>query len=235
MLPVAVVFAFAVHWISIRTLKTAPERLEVSRGVYLGFSFQLLLYGWFLYSVSGTQYLYVALAMTFSLAGDWCNLQFPFLRRRMNEPLLAGIAFFAAAQLLFVGAIFQAVSWEQIFQTSRNYGVLLALLVVPAAIFYFRVYNPARPKALMAAAFLYGFVLCFAVALYLNCALNWGGLWWLLAMGGGFFLLSDAVMGETTIHGGRHPAFEFQVPWFTYLIAQGFLLFGFFTILHGRT
>jgi hypothetical protein len=50
-----------------------------------------------------------------------------------------------------------------------------------------------------------------------------GGAWIIVAVGAGMFLLSDAIMGQTTIR-GRHPRTEFQVPWLTYLAAQGLII-----------
>ncbi len=231
-LPIAVALAFLIHWVSIRELRSAQERLVISRGVYLGFSFQLLLYAWGLSVVPSRLHglPFVALAMTFSLIGDFCNLQFAAVKKVVKEPLYPGIGAFAVAQIFYLVAVFQAATWDRIFPSALSYVILIGFLLVPAVIFYFRVYNRARPKALMVSAFLYGVLLCFLVGLYVNAALAIGGYWWLVAVGGLIFLLSDSQMGETTIHGERHPASEYQIPWFTYLVAQGFLIFGFFVI-----
>ncbi|HSV56631.1 MAG TPA: lysoplasmalogenase family protein, partial [Magnetospirillaceae bacterium] len=92
-------------------------------------------------------------------------------------------------------------------------------------IFRLRVYHPGRPRHLMRGGFLYGFVLGAMAAAALAAALARGGTWILVAAGALFFLLSDAAMGETTLH-GRHPRHEYQVPWGTYIVAQGLILAG---------
>lgn len=78
----------------------------------------------------------------------------------------------------------------------------------------------------MRGAFIYGFFLSTMVSVVFAGALICGGSWWYIFTGAIFFFISDAIMGQTTIK-GIHPVYEFQLPWITYLIAQGFLLFGF--------
>lgn len=82
----------------------------------------------------------------------------------------------------------------------------------------------------MLGGFLYGFALGTMTAIALSAAVTRGGSWIPVAAGALFFLLSDAVMGETTLH-GRHPRHEYQVPWGTYLAAQGLILAGTASIL----
>lgn len=235
-LPVSVIIFFILHWFSIRGIKTSQERLKSSRITYLGLSLQLLIFSIFLgFSVGdsneevfGWKFLPVVLGMGFSFLGDVFNLHFPSIQKKIKYPLLGGIAGFFVAQIFYMLAIFNIEGWNDLFQENIHYGILILLLIVPAVIFKFRVYNPERPKSIMASAFVYGILLCYVEALLLNGALIHSGYWWILALGGGFFLLSDAVMGETTVHGGRHPVFEFQVPWITYLIAQSLLIVGFY-------
>lgn len=231
-LPVSVAVAFLIHWVNIRELKTSQERLVISRGVYIGFSAQLLLYAWGLSVVPSRLHglPFAALAMTFSLIGDVCNLQFAGVRKIFSEPLYPGIGAFVVAQIFYLGAVLQVLPLEVLFAGPASFIILAGFLLVPAVLFYFRIYNAARPRALMISAFLYGELLCLLVALYVNAALARGGYWWLVAAGGLIFLLSDSQMGETTIHGGRHPATEYQIPWFTYLVAQGLLILGFFLV-----
>lgn len=111
--------------------------------------------------------------------------------------------------------------------------ILAVLLIAPAVIFRLRVYHPGRPKSLMMGDFLYGFALGTMTAIALSAALARGGPWIPVAAGALFFLLSDAVMGETTLH-GRHPRHEYQRPWGTYLAAQGLILAGTASILLAR-
>lgn len=84
----------------------------------------------------------------------------------------------------------------------------------------------------MLGGFLYGFALGAMTAVALSAALARGGPWIAVAAGALFFLISDAVMGETTLH-GRHPKHEYQIPWGTYLAAQGLILAGTAVVLLG--
>ena len=225
LLPAAVMVAFVLHWITLVPVRSADERLPLCRGAYLGLSSQMVLYAWVLALEFGGASVVAAVGMTLSFIGDFFNLRFPRVKRRMEEPVVGGVIAFFIAHFFYIGAIVSLVPWSELTQYGGFYPLLAVLLIAPAIIFRLRVYNPERPRALMWGAFLYGFVLCFMTALALTAALLHGGTWWLVAVGALVFLLSDAVMGETTIY-GRHPVFEFQIPWGTYLLAQGLILGG---------
>ncbi|MDZ4724576.1 MAG: lysoplasmalogenase family protein [Leptospira sp.] len=231
-IPIAVVSAFFIHWFTLRSVTTGKARLEISRGVYLGFSFQIVIFAGLLFYLGKSVFLAPLFAVGFSILGDWFNLHFPVALKNNGEPLIGGIVSFAMAQLFYISAFFQLTPWNSVYTGVIPYVVTLVFLILPAVIFYFRVYNPKRPKPIMIFAFVYGLVLCFFVSLAVNAFIAFGGYWIFLMLGGLVFLLSDAVMGETTIHGGRHPVWEFQVPWITYLIAQSLLLIGFFLLSH---
>jgi len=82
----------------------------------------------------------------------------------------------------------------------------------------------------MITSFAYGLLLGTMSAIAISSAIVYGGFWWFVATGAFFYLVSDAVLGMTTIH-GWHPIAEFQIPWFTYLIGQGLILYGYALIL----
>lgn len=228
LLPLTVMVSFIVHWFTIRRLETAQERLPFCRGAYLAFSFQLVLFSWIALVASGSQAaarFLIPLGMTVSFAGDFFNLQFPSVTRAVRQPFLFGILSFMLAQLFYIAGYLSLIPFDELVSRGHLYPLLAVFLVLPAVLFRLRVYNPERPASLMRGAFLYGFILSAMAAVALAAALARGGYWLAVAGGAGFFLLSDAVMGETTIH-GRHPRFEYQVPWVTYLTAQGLIIFG---------
>jgi hypothetical protein len=232
-IPLAVISAFLIHWFTIRAVPTGKARLEISRGVYLGFSFQILIFACLLFFLSSRSvFLAPVFAIAFSFVGDWFNLQFPIAQKNNGEPIIGGILGFTMAQFFFIAAFLQLTPIHAVFGGILSYGITAGFLILPAVIFYFRVYNPKRPKPIMISAFIYGIILCFFVSLTVNAYVTFGGYWLYLMIGGLVFLASDAVMGETTIHGERHPVWEYQVPWITYLIAQSFLLVGFFLLSH---
>ncbi|MBN1533415.1 MAG: hypothetical protein JXA20_12175 [Spirochaetes bacterium] len=227
--PALVIAAFTVHWITIMRIRSSEERLPRCRGAYLGLSIQLVLYGWLVYLLYGRAHpalALVPLGMTFSSAGDLCNLQFDPIRRMTGEPLFYGILCFMAAQICYIAGFLSMIPVAQLASRGYLYPLLALLIFVPAVLFRFRVYNPERPKSIMAGALIYGAILGSMAAVALSAAWVFGGPWRIIAAGALFFLLSDAIMGETTIH-GRHPVTEYQVPWITYLAAQGLILYGF--------
>lgn len=231
-IPIAVFSAFLIHWFTIRAIPSAKARLEVVRGVYLGFSFQILTFAFLLFYLGRSVFLAPVFAVIFSIIGDWFNLQFPIAQKSNEDPIIGGIVGFIMAQFFYISAFFQLVPISILYYGILPYLITAGFVILPGVIFYFRVYNPKRAKPIMVAAFLYGLILCFFVSLTVNAYLLYGGYWIYLMLGGLFYLVSDAVMGETTIHGERHPVWEYQVPWFTYLIAQSLLLVGFFLLSH---
>ncbi len=229
-LPATVLLSFCIHWLTIAKIDTAEDRLPHCRGAYLSFSFQLVLYGWALFSLPGRHdilSLLIPLGMTFSFFGDLFNLQFRPIERLTGQPLFFGILCFTASQICYIGGMASLASISTLAAEGHLILFLAVLVVLPAILFRFKVYNPERPKKIMAGAFIYGFILGGMAAFAISAALVYGGFWYAIAGGALFFLLSDAIMGGTTINGRKHPKTEYQIPWITYLIAQGLILFGY--------
>lgn len=227
LVPSGIVIAFIVHWIAISRLKTSREILPWCRGTYLGMSSQLVFYSWILYILlpdPGSWFFLIPLGMTASWVGDLFNLHFDFMTKRIPHPLFQGILSFMAAQVLYLSYLLQRTSLHELVTDGYLVPLVVILIIAPAIIFRFRVYNPDRPKSIMIGAFIHGNILGATTAVSLSAAWVYRGEWIITAAGFLFFLLSDAIMGETTVH-GRHPRFEFQVPWITYLIAQGLIIY----------
>ncbi len=232
LVPLTVVVSFMAHWVTIARVGSAEERLPLCRGAYLSFSVQLSLYAWALCLIGGRRgpgLAVAALAMTLSSLGDVFNLQFPSIKRRVGDPLFLGILCFAAAQLSYIGAFLTKASVGSLLDEGFLAPLLLVFTIAPALLFRFRVYDPSMPRPRMLGAFGYGLVLGAMAAVAVSAAIALGGGWYLVAAGSLSFLLSDAIMGETTMR-DRHPRTEFQVPWITYLVAQGLILLGFAVI-----
>jgi len=228
MVPVGILVAFVIHWMTLARVDTAEARLPMCRGTYLGMSAQLVLLAWasaLFLNRGSTLALMVAAGMTLSFGGDLFNLQFDGMRKRVGEPLFFGIVCFAAAQLCYIAAFLSAIPLDSLIADGFFLPLLAALVVVPAVLFRFRVYDPGRPRMVMSAAFLYGFILGAMAATAVSAVIARGGTWYIVAAGALFFLMSDAIMGQTTIR-GVHPKNEFQIPWITYLAAQGLIILG---------
>ncbi len=227
LVPITIGASFFIHWLTLVKIKAPDERLPFCRGAYLAMSFQLVLYAWIVFmnfGDSAARFL-IPLGISFSFIGDLFNLQFPKIKEKFDEPVFGGIISFFIAQVFYIWAFLTIVPAGELVSDGYLYYFLGALIVFPAVVFRFRVYNPERPKKIMYGALVYGFILGAMTAVALSAAIVHGGFWYAVAAGALFFLLSDAVMGETTIY-GRHPSFEYQVPWVTYLLAQGLIVFG---------
>ncbi len=226
-----IIILFIIHWITLRPVRTAEERLPRCRGSYLGLSLMILSFAWFLYLKQSDSYtlLFVCLGYTFSWFGDLFNLQFDGIKKKIREPLFPGILSFMVAQTFYIIAFLRIISLKTLLACPWFLPILGALLIGPAVMFKFKVYSPERPGTIMWSAFIYGFFLGAMAAIAVTAAIILKGPWIGIAFGALMFLLSDAIMGDTTIR-GKHPVTEFQIPWITYLAAQGFLLYLFLTV-----
>lgn len=222
----SVTLLFIIHWFNIRKITTSEERLEHSRGSYLGFSFIFLSACWTLclYSGASKAALLLSFGYTTSFMGDICNLQFKSFKKRVKEPVFIGILFFVVSQVLYIKSFVVLIGIDRLLNSSKFLIILSVLLVAPAVIFKIKVFSKNRPKYVMLGALFYGFFLGTMTAVALTGAILIGGYWIVIASGSVVFLISDAAMGSSTIK-GEHPVYEFQIPWITYLVAQGLILF----------
>lgn len=233
--PVMVVFAFSVHWGSVAALHSSAERLPACRFAYLGYSFLMLSFSWLLWIIYGSRAglaFLMPLGAAFAFGGDFYNLQFEVARHTAREEsVFGGILFFTLTQGAYSAALLARKPLAGLVGSVLFIPVASATVVALVAFFALRVWNPARPRRIMIAAFAYGLVLAFMASVAITAAIVTRERGWILiALGAASFVFSDLAMGGTTIR-GRHPVSEFQVPWFAYLIAQGSIQYGYALIL----
>ena len=232
--PVMVLFAFSVQWASLSGIHSSAERLPVCRDSYLGYSFLLFSFAWvlfFLYGVNIRFAFLLPVGATFAIAGDYYNLQFEGARHSMRgESVFGGIIFFTMVQLCYALAFLARVSVETLTRSGFLVPLLVAFLLLPLALFFSRVWNKERPRRIMFAFFAYDLVLGLMVAVAVSSAIAYGGPWYLVAAGAVSYVVSDSLIGVTTIN-GRHPISEFQTPWLAYLIGQGLIQYGYALLL----
>ena len=228
--PVMVILAFSVQWGSVASIHSSAERLPECRMAYIGYSFLMTVFAWLLYFMYATRIplgFLLPLGASFALAGDFYYLQFELARHTMrSESLLGGILFFILTQIAYAAAFLARVPFGTLVRSGAFIPALAFFVAVFAALFVLRVWNAERPRRLMVASAAYSLALAFMVSVAVSAAIAVGGPWRLIALGAVSFAVSDYLQGETTVH-GRHPAYEFQVPWLTYLIAQALILYGF--------
>jgi hypothetical protein len=228
--PVLVVFAFSVHWGSVASLHSSAERLPACRITYFGFSFLMNSFAWLLFVMYGTRAplaFLLPLGATFACAGDFYNLQFETARHSLRcESVFGGILFFILTQVSYAAAFLARVPLQDLVRRGFFVPVLISIVALCAAFYILRVWSPSRPRKVMLAAGAYALTLAFMTSVAVSAAIAARGSWLFVALGAASFVVSDGMMGETTIH-GRHPASEFQVPWLAYLIAQALIPYGY--------
>ena len=159
---------------------------------------------------------YALLGMIASFVGDL------IMARLIPTPnrLLGGMVAFAAAHALYIRAYASAVgsAGASLF----NVGLFVALL------FYFGltflgwsnyVRNPDKADALNIGALAYGSWIAVMASCAVAMGAALGGAWWLAALGGASFILSDFLIGATNIRELRIENANDWI-WLTYLAGQ---------------
>lgn len=230
LVPVLVLAVFLVHWLILAGVRESATRLSRSRFLYLALSLVMLAFARFLFillEIDVPRAFLVPLGASFAFIGDFFNLQFrPAQRITGNEPVFGGVLAFCATQVCYILAFLGFVDVSILVVSGVFMPLVVVLLLVPCAVFVLRVYHPALSARMIVASLVYGCLLGLMATFALCGTLLNGGSWILIAAGAFLYMLSDARMGATTVH-GRHPPSEFQVPWFTYLAAQALILCGF--------
>ncbi|MED0991765.1 lysoplasmalogenase [Bacillus nitratireducens] len=153
---------------------------------------------------------WVALGMTLSTIGDLFMAGLIPIGHR----LIGGMVTFALAHCFYVKAFLQTgISWNGFWIGLLVYGLFLIIG------WFFFIRNEKQDKLFTIGALIYGLwvggMACFAFAL---CYEN-TGIWWVPALGGLLFVISDFIIGVTDI-GGRKLKYEPLWIWFTYVAAQ---------------
>lgn len=153
---------------------------------------------------------WVAIGMTLSTLGDlFMAGLIPFGHR-----LIGGMVAFAIAHCFYVTAFLQTgISWNGFWIGLLAYGLFLIIG------WFFFIRNPNQDKLFTLGALIYGLwvggMACFAFALYYANH----GMWWVPALGGLLFVISDFIIGVTDI-GGRKVKYDPLWIWLTYVAAQ---------------
>ncbi|QWU43422.1 lysoplasmalogenase [Bacillus sp. NP247] len=153
---------------------------------------------------------WVALGMTLSTVGDLFMAGLIPIGHR----LIGGMVTFALAHCFYVKAFLQTgISWNGFWIGLLVYGLFLIIG------WFFFIRNEKQDKLFTIGALIYGLwvggMACFAFALYYENI----GIWWIPALGGLLFVISDFIIGVTDI-GGRKLKYEPLWIWFTYVAAQ---------------
>ncbi|WP_416825881.1 lysoplasmalogenase [Ectobacillus polymachus] len=164
---------------------------------------------WF-QNLSSSYKQWIAIGMTLSTIGDlFMAGMLPFGNR-----LIGGMIAFAIAHCFYVTAFLHAgFSWT---------GAIIGFVVYGSCLLFgwlFFIRNETQPPLFTIGALVYGLwvggMACFA------CALSFArqGVWWLPAIGGALFVVSDFIIGVTDIGQRKIKHAELWI-WLTYVTAQ---------------
>lgn len=229
-IPFIVLLSFLIHWRSLKTVSSSSARLEYSRVPYLGYSFLLVMVSWVLFIASPAKEfpsLLIPLGSIFAIIGDYFNLQHEFAQRiTRNTPIFGGLLSFSITQICYSAAFCAFSSNSSLLSFAYSIPLIVLFVSIPQIVFSLRVYYKGMPARIVWGSRVYSCLLGFMAAAALIYAFAYGGFWILIACGGVLYLISDSILGETTVH-GRHPRAEYQLPWITYLAAQGCIIIGY--------
>lgn len=179
----------------------------------------------------------VCAALAFSFVGDAILSDVKPFCMYFKDSFVAGMGFFAVAQLLYIGAASNSIAnIGKLYAPIPGYAVGMDVLpnVIPvyllAGLLYWLLIaaRSTKPAALKAATLAYGELLCVMGAYAFSASFSGAFFAWKLALGGLLFIISDGVIAAR-LYKERFPnviRYELLV-WGTYFPAQLFLLMGF--------
>jgi YhhN-like protein len=211
---------FAVGWCG--PWRDAPARAtngRLPRPLRMALSLSLVLSAALIWAASPRRAVYaqwVLLGMSASFVGDLIMAELI----RVPHRLIGGMAAFALAHALYVAAYVQTVHLSGAAVCNAGLWLGLAMFggggIVGWAAF---IRNPNKDPLLNAGALLYGSWISVMASFALALAVALGGAWWLAAIGGVVFIVSDMLIGLTDIRGVRiHNGNDWI--WLTYVAGQ---------------
>jgi len=159
---------------------------------------------------------WVFLGMCASFVGDL------IMAKLIPSPnrLIGGMSAFGLAHALYVTAYVQTLHRNGI--AAVNAGLLVGLLLYGlggVGGWWVFVRNPRKEPLLNAGALIYGLWISVMASFALALAIALGGTWWITALGGVIFVISDMLIGLTDIR-GIHITKANDWIWLTYLAGQ---------------
>lgn len=178
----------------------------------------------------------VCTALGFSWLGDAMLAHYPPVAGRVRDPFIAGMGFFALAQIMYILAFRQSLAGMPLLRMRlpgapiglEVIGAVLPVYVLAAAAFWvFVVLRAERSWTLKIAAFAYSVLLSAMAAFACAAAFTGASFAWPLLLGGTLFLVSDAAISLRIFMDrlSRERTYQWVV-WGTYIPAQLCLLIG---------
>ena len=216
---VAQVSLFVGGWVG--PWRDAPERETKGRlalPVRMALSLSLVAAAWLIWSGSPERAYcrWVALGMSAACVGDLIMARVIPLPNR----LVGGMGAFGLAHALYINAYLQTIRASG--GAFPNKGLWLGLSVyglVTLGGWWLYIRDPRKGALLNTGALVYGLWISVMASFALALATALGGAWWLAALGGCVFIISDTLIGITDIRGLRITNANDWI-WLTYAAGQ---------------
>lgn len=166
----------------------------------------------------GSVYAWLVLpAMALGFHGDMCLSRIPLMQKLHKNTFLGGAASFLLGHVVYAIAFISVMqpmartAWWAIWGALAVYGVSSWLL-----------YRSLRDKNPLLLLYMLGIAAMASCAF--AAAVQRGGAWWMPAVGGLLFIVSDAIIGLKDFGGKNIPHADLLI-WATYAPAQFFIVF----------
>jgi uncharacterized membrane protein YhhN len=201
--------------------RDAPERGTNGRvplPVRMALSLSLMAAAWLIWSGSPDRGYcrWVAWGMSAAFVGDLIMARLIPLPNR----LVGGMAAFGLAHALYINAYVQTMHAGG--AALPNNGLYIGFSVyglVTLGGWWFFIRNPGKDSLVNIGALAYGSWISVMASCALALATALGGAWWLAALGGSIFIVSDTLIGITEIRGVRMTNANDWI-WLTYVTGQ---------------
>lgn len=176
--------------------------------------------------VKKTPYALLAMpAMLLGAHGDFCLTQTPMVKKLYKEPFLTGAMSFLIGHLFYIIAFATAarLSAGPFWGAFLIYGILAVIAWMTA------MRGGSHGTAFRIALLAYGLVIALMASFGFALAAARGGAFWLAAIGGALFVVSDGIIALNDFGGIKIPRADLLI-WATYVPAQLLIvLAGFFS------
>ncbi len=191
---------------------------RVALPVRMVLSLSLLAAAWLIWNGSAAPGYcrWIALGMSASFVGDLIMARLIPLPSR----LIGGMAAFGLAHALYIQGYLQTMrAGAAVLPNSGLYLGLSAYGLVTVGGWWFFIRNPRKDSLTNIGALVYGSWISVMASFALALATALGGAWWLAALGGCVFIVSDTLIGITDIRGVRITNANDWI-WLTYVAGQ---------------
>lgn len=164
---------------------------------------------------------YAFFAMIFCFIGDLTMASII----KLPDNFIGGIISFSVAHILFILGFSKTAKFNG--SSIATPKLIIGLIIYPVLMtltWWFYIYNPHK-VVLSFGALVYGLLICLTAAFALASYLTFGKSYLLAAIGSVCFIVSDCIIGMTSIRGSVIPN-SITLVWFTYIIALMGIIYG---------